>query len=164
MARLFIAVLPTEPVVAQLSAISRADRGIRWVRPDQWHVTLLFVADADPAAIDGLLEGQRFPAATAVYGPATATLGSAVIVPVQGLDSLAAAVHRTTAPVPGADRAAPFRGHLTLGRLRRRRAPPEVLGQLIDVRQEVAEIVLMESRPDGRGHVHFVRSAWAIGS
>ncbi len=164
MARLFIAILPTEPVVAQLSALSRADRRVRWVRPEYWHVTLRFLADADPSSVAGMLDGERLPAATAVYGPATATLGTAVIVPVQGLESLAGAVHRATASVPGADRARPFRGHLTVGRLRQRRAPTDVTGQTIFAQQEVAEIVLLESRPDRHGHVHLVRSVWAVGS
>jgi 2'-5' RNA ligase len=48
MPRLFLAVRPPEDVVAELMSLRRKDqRGVRFVRPEQWHVTLRFLGDAD---------------------------------------------------------------------------------------------------------------------
>ena len=49
MARLFIAVWPPEDVVSELTSLQRKDqRGVRFVPPDNWHITLRFLGDADP--------------------------------------------------------------------------------------------------------------------
>jgi 2'-5' RNA ligase len=44
MARLFIAVWPPDDVAAELSSIHRKDqRGVRFVEPETWHITLRFL-------------------------------------------------------------------------------------------------------------------------
>ena len=47
--RLFVAVWPPEEVVAELTALPRKDgRGVRFVAPENWHVTLRFLGQAIP--------------------------------------------------------------------------------------------------------------------
>jgi 2'-5' RNA ligase len=119
---LFVAVRPPPEVVDEIAALPRPERhGIRWTRPEQWHVTLRFLGDVDGSeAVAGAL-GEGLAGAGAVpvsLGPASARLGRAVlVVPATGLDELAARVLDATRPVvPAADDAFDFRGHLTLAR------------------------------------------------
>ena len=49
MSRLFVAVWPPDEVLEELRALPRKDeRGVRFVHPDSWHITLRFLGDADP--------------------------------------------------------------------------------------------------------------------
>ena len=112
--------------------------GVRWTTPEQWHVTLRFLGSApfDLSAV------REWPAVrpVAVMRPAAERLGRDVLcLPVDGLDSLAAAVD------PAPER--PFRGHLTLARRRSGRLPLGV--GLVDpepVSWEVGEVTLVSSR------------------
>ena len=46
--RLFVAAWPPPEVVASLAALPRPDvAGLRWTRPDQWHVTLRFLGHVE---------------------------------------------------------------------------------------------------------------------
>jgi 2'-5' RNA ligase len=120
--RLFVAVRPPPEVIDVVSALPRPERhGVRWTRPDQWHVTLRFLGDVErsepvAAALAAGLAGA--PVAEVALGPATERLGRAVlVVPAAGLDGLAARVLDATRDgVPVADGAFGFRGHLTLAR------------------------------------------------
>lgn len=121
--RLFVAVWPPADVVSLLGSIDRPHRKeLRWTTPDQWHVTLRFLGEADP---DEVIERLR-PALAGVgprdvvLGPVTRRLGSSILmVPVDGLDDVAAAL-----PFP-ADK--PFTGHLTLARAKKRSSIPAAL-------------------------------------
>lgn len=120
--RLFVAAWPSEEAVEALRSMHRPSGGeIRWVREDQWHVTLEFLGTADP------VESAQRLGRLAVH-PATATMSveahvlarSAVVFSVSGLDDLAVAVRSAL----GGDGVAAreqrqFVGHLTVGRLRR---------------------------------------------
>ena len=118
MARLFVAVWPPDSVVDELAGLAPGRPGLRPVPPHQLHVTLRFLGDADAGVVAARLDGVTFAAATAVLGPAVRRLGpGAVVVPVSGLDALAAAVGDATGDL--GKPAGPFRGHLTLARLRR---------------------------------------------
>lgn len=152
MARLFVAVWPPPSVVEAVAhQVPRPPRpGLRWVPPENWHVTLRFLGRADPdeaaRALDRLVAGP----AEAVVGPAVTTLGRAVVcLPVAGLDRLAAAVVTATAGVgqPPEDRR--FTGHLTLARRKGRAAVPT--GTPFSARFEVDEVALVASdtRPSG---------------
>lgn len=120
--RLFVAVWPPEEVGALLAALPRDRPGLRWTRPEQWHVTLRFLGDVDSAEpVRAALGDVRSPPCQAAFGRVV-RLGSAVGLSVVGLDELAAAVLAATAScVPPEPR--PFRGHLTLARSRRPGAP-----------------------------------------
>lgn len=111
--RLFVAVAPPAEVAA---AIRNA------------HVTLRFLGEVDDSlladvaeALDDGLAGEQ--ARLATIGTEVHRLGgSALVLPVAGLDELAGAVQRAVRRFGGDDR--PFFGHLTLARVRRGRPLP----------------------------------------
>jgi 2'-5' RNA ligase len=148
--RLFVGVVPPGDVVERLAGL-RVDGGLRRVRREQLHVTLLFLGDVDdPGTPVAGLGAAVLPAATAVAGPAVARLGRSVLcVPVAGLDDLAATVVAATGHP--ADR--PFRGHVTLGRARGARGavPRSAAGQPVDLRWPVREVALVRSHPGAGG-------------
>ena len=157
-ARLFIAAWPPASVVEHLDrAIPRPPTaGLRWVPPENWHVTLRFMgrADADEAA--EALAALQADTAEAVVGPAVTTLGRSIVcLPVSGLDLLAAAVVDATAGVGEPPEARRFTGHLTLGR-RKGRSPAVGVGLPFTDRFPVGEVALVQSEtaPTGaRYHV-----------
>ena len=57
MARLFIAVWPPEEVVEHLRSLRRKDqRGVRFIPPENWHVTLRFLGEADEREVAAALD------------------------------------------------------------------------------------------------------------
>ena len=165
MARLFLAVWAPAPVVECLRSLPRPDApGVRWVPPTNWHVTVRFFGDAEPSDVVAGLDGTRLPAATAVVGPAVRRLGpSALVVPVAGLDDLAATVGAATVDVGQAPGPRPFNGHLTLARLRRG-ATCDVTGTPIAAEFDVTEIVLVRSDLSHDGATYEVIGRWATGT
>ena len=123
--RLFVAVWPPDDVLDAVAALDRPDHpAVRWTNRNQWHITLRFLGEVDEPPPDLLEPLARVPAPHVTIGPTTERLsGRVLMIPVHGLDELAAAV---AAPD---DRA--FRGHLTLARARRRGA--KVPASLADV-------------------------------
>jgi 2'-5' RNA ligase len=152
MARLFIAVWPPEDVAADLMSLRRKDqRGARFVRPENWHITLRFLGDADPGAVVDSMRGVELPAATAQLGPAVDVLEERVlVVPVRGVDDLARTVRRRTRLI-GQPPPKRFVGHLTLARVKPRTPMPAALGAMFSADFHVHEIALVQSRlhPDG---------------
>ncbi len=152
MVRLFVAVWPPDEVLEPLRALGRKDRrGVRFVHPDRWHITLRFLGEADPATVGAALDRVTFPAALARLGPAVDVLAErALVVPIAGLDELASAVVTATADLGEPPRKR-FTAHLTLARIHRRATLPDVLGTLVDGAFDVTEIALVRSRlhPDG---------------
>jgi 2'-5' RNA ligase len=159
--RLFVAVRPPSDVIDAIAALPRPERhGIRWSRPDQWHVTLRFLGDVDDGApvadaLSAALVGAG--AAVVTLGPSTDKLGRGVLmIPAHGLDGLAATVldaTRSIVAVP--DDAFAFRGHLTLARCPRR-VPSWAIGVAIDARWTATEVELVSSRLGGGPPVHDV--------
>ena len=151
-ARLFVAAWPPAHLAARLAALVPSDDpGLRPVPVDQLHVTLRFLGRADIDAVLAVLSAAQLPAATAVLGPATVVLGrDAIVLPVSGLDELAAVVSSATGAA--ADRR-PFRGHLTIARVRRRGRISAVATTFSDT-FAVREVGLVQSdlRPDGAVH------------
>ncbi|HJV08482.1 MAG TPA: 2'-5' RNA ligase family protein, partial [Acidimicrobiales bacterium] len=99
MPRLFVAVWPPDDVLDLVAALERPDvAGLRWTRPDQWHVTLRFLGETELAPVVAALGHVDAPPATATLGPAVGRFGHRVLhVPVAGLDSVASAVVAATA-------------------------------------------------------------------
>jgi 2'-5' RNA ligase len=142
--RLFVGVWPPEEVLDVVEGLRREGRA-RWTRREQWHVTLRFLGEAEPAAAIAALATLRASAAGAVLGPTVRRLGRGVVqVPVAGLDDLAAAVTAATAGIGVEPERRPFRGHLTLARVDGK-VPPGVLGQPITARFPVDEVCLVAS-------------------
>ena len=59
--RLFVAVVPPDDVLEAVAALPRPQEpGVRWTRPDTWHVTLRFLGDrVDEATASRALAGLR---------------------------------------------------------------------------------------------------------
>jgi 2'-5' RNA ligase len=121
-ARLFVAVWPPAEVLQQLEALPRAAApGVRWTTREQWHVTLRFLGRADPEAVAAAVRplGAVLVPAKVTLGPRVGRLGRGVLmVPVDGLDVVAAAVIEATAHLGQPPEPRPFLGHLTLARLK----------------------------------------------
>jgi 2'-5' RNA ligase len=150
--RLFVAVWPDAETAARLATLERVERrGVRWVRPEQCHVTLRFLGAADPDRVVDALRSVHHPRVTAVLGPRVGRLGRGVLmVPVAGLDSLAAEVIRCTAELGRPPDPRPFLGHLTLARLKGSPACGLVDAELQGEWPVTSiRLVASETRPDG---------------
>jgi RNA 2',3'-cyclic 3'-phosphodiesterase len=165
MRRLFVAVWPSPEVMAGLMSLPRPpEQGVRWVPPEQWHVTLRFLGDADPDDALAALSGASLPAATAELGPRVSRLGRAVVVvPVAGLDPLADAVRDVTAAVGEPPDPRGFTGHLTLARLRHRGAC-RLTGTAVAERFVAHEVALVASEPSSTGPVYRVLGRFPVGA
>jgi 2'-5' RNA ligase len=159
--RLFVAVWPPEDALEDVRALRRKDgRGVRFVRPDTWHVTLRFLGEADAATVGAALDRVPLPVARARLGPAVDVLAErALVVPVGGLDDLAAAVARATSD-QGEPPRRRFAGHLTVARLSRRATVPTALGTLVGGAFDVTEIALVQSRLHRDGASYETIATW----
>lgn len=149
--RLFVAAWPPAEVVSLLAELPRpAVKGVRWTRPDQWHVTLRFLGNVDDVeSVVAALRAVRAAGATAVMGPAVGRFGHRILhVPVEGLKEVAGAVVAATAGIgePPDDR--PFRGHITLARVadRARVDLRPLAGTALSASWPVDEVALVVSR------------------
>lgn len=156
--RLFVAAWPPADVVTQLAALPRpAVKGVRWTRPDQWHVTLRFLGNVADGEVDGVvavLAAAPMGRSEAVLGPAVGRFGHRILhVPVEGLAGAASVVVEATAPYgePPEDR--PFKGHVTLARVgERARVDLRALaGGPVSATWPVEELTLVASRLDPSG-------------
>jgi 2'-5' RNA ligase len=177
--RLFVALEPTDVVRRRIRAAGdeirrasgRAADEIRWVAPENVHLTLQFLG-AVPEERVASVAGAVAEAARSAPGPLSLEVRGAggfpnarrprvVWLGVDGdlasLRSLAADLGRRLAPLgfPPEDR--PFTAHLTLGRAREGRGNPGIAGALAGAREEEAiawratEVVLFESHLSPKG-------------
>jgi 2'-5' RNA ligase len=151
-ARLFVGVRPPDHVLDELAALPRAaEPGVRYTTRDQWHITLRFLGQAEVGDAAAALERLDSPSAEARLGPQVSRLGrDVVVVPVGGLEQLAADVAAVTAAVGDPPDPRPFAGHLTLARLRRRGAC-RIAGAPLSTSFAVEEVELVRSRLDPAG-------------
>ena len=189
--RLFVALEPPDPVRRRLAALEdelrrgagRAGEDIRWVRPENVHLTLQFlgaVPDERVAAVEEALRtaaaGAR-PLALAVRGAGGFPNARRPRVLWAGLDGDLAALAALVAAVgarlaklgfPPEDR--PFSPHLTLGRARESRGAPGLAGALAGVAQtepapwRATELVLFESHLSPRGPRYEAIARVALGA
>jgi 2'-5' RNA ligase len=133
-------------------------KDVRWVRSDGLHVTLRFLGDVDRADVDRLAArvGDEIASLAAFEtrlrgvelfpSERKPRVVAAVLVPSEPLHALvrridAAVVAHGLAAEPGA-----FRGHITLGRFRRRPRRPVLLGStLADMPARAEHVVLYRS-------------------
>ncbi len=165
-ARLFLAVWPPVEVVEELMTLRRKDRrGIRFVPPDSWHVTLRFFGDAVIEDIEDALDDVELPAAVARLGPAVDVLGERVlVVPVVGLEELAATVTAATRNIGEPPPRRSFHGHLTIARIKRDARMPPALGAMVDGTFDVDELTLVRSRLDPDGARYDTVATWPVPS
>ena len=149
MPRLFVAVWPPDGVLRELAAMPRpAADSVRWTKPGRLHITLRFLGQCDEAAVQDALAAANLPVARATLGPQVRRLGRGILmVPVRGLDDLAATVEAAIAPLglPPPDH--PFTGHLTVARFKRK--PPPGYRPALEAPFAVEEIALVRTEPSG---------------
>lgn len=163
MSRVFVSVRPPPSVRAVLEGLPRPEvPALRWVPPEQWHVTLRFLGRAEPAEVLAALSSAALPQVDAQLGPRAMRLGRGVLVlPVSGLDDLAVAVRAATAGIGDPPDFAEFAGHLTLARFRggstdRRAGVGDAIGLACTARFPVVEVEVVSSVTAATGAVHEV--------
>ncbi len=161
MNRLFVAVRPPTPVIEALAELPvRSIDGMRLVPPSQLHVTLKFLGDAEPTEVIDAMEGFDPAGAVARLGPRVTRLGrDALVVPVTGLDDLAREVAALTLGLGDQPEGRPFRGHITMARLRRRTEPPRHWDP-VEMEFPVEEVELISSTLTESGAVHRTAARW----
>lgn len=163
MARLFVALWPPDDVAEELRTLARKDqRGVRFVRPENWHITLRFLGESHPDAVSDALDGAPFLATRARLGPAVDVLAErALVVPVAGVDELAATVTERTRHIGEPPRQR-FSAHLTVARVKRSVPMPRTLGSLVSAEFAVEEIALVQSRLHPDGARYETLRTWAV--
>ncbi|MGB3737151.1 MAG: RNA 2',3'-cyclic phosphodiesterase [Ilumatobacter sp.] len=153
MSRLFVCLWPPEEVVSVLEELHRKDQvGARFVRPENWHLTLRFLGNADPNDVAAALNRASFDATTVGLGPAVDVgNGPVLFVPATGAEALASSVEVATRRLGDEPIRPRFLGHITLARMKKRANMPRVLGELVNASWAPTEVSLVESnlRPDG---------------
>jgi 2'-5' RNA ligase len=79
--RMFVALVPPEPALEDLAAFleprQEAEPGFRWTTPEQWHVTLAFMAEVAEPHLDDLQARLERAAARRTAFPVTVAGGGA---------------------------------------------------------------------------------------
>jgi 2'-5' RNA ligase len=178
--RLFVAVWPDDETRRRLSGLELElgrSRGLRFVGPERWHVTLCFLGEVANDAL-GPLGDALVVGAAAIRGPLRCRLGPGtdwftgvrvLHLPAAGLDGLATAVRSATQPVVGepAEPEPAFNGHLTLARAKGRRLGVAALGEMANIPFEAdfpvtaVDLVSSQASPDGHRYTTVVRAPLA---
>lgn len=162
MARLFLALLPSAAELAPVAQLERArEHGVRWVDPEQWHVTLRFLGDCEVRDVAAALDGVALPHVTARLGPTVTLLGPRVlVVPVSGVDPLHHVVTAATRTVGRPPDPRPHRAHLTLARLDGG-VRPALLGHRVSGSFDGSTVHLVASLLGEGGATHEVVRSWS---
>ncbi|HET8540813.1 MAG TPA: RNA 2',3'-cyclic phosphodiesterase [Anaeromyxobacter sp.] len=176
--RLFVALDPPEPVRRRLAALAvdlRRSAGrhadeVRWVPPENVHLTLQFLGAVPEERVGGIEAAIRSVSASA--RPLSLELRGAGGFPnarrprvvwagvageIDALAALATELGRHLAPLGFAPEERPFSAHLTLGRARDGRGAPGLAGALAHAAEaggtpwRAAEVVLFESHLSPKG-------------
>ena len=165
MSRLFVCLRPPGHVRETLEGLHLKDQvGARFVPPENWHVTLRFVGEADPNDVAAALDDARFAATVVRLGPAVDLGGERTLfVPATGADELAATVVHATRDLGDQPIRQRFLGHVTIARLKKRSNMPRVLSELIDVSWAPDEVALVESSLHPEGARYDTLATWPVG-
>lgn len=166
MHRLFVCLWPPDEVRSVLESLHRKDQvGVRFVPPENWHVTLRFIGDADPHAVAAALDGAKFSPTTVRLGPAVDVgSGRTLFVAATGADDLATEVVRTTGHLGDQPIRRRFLGHVTIARLKKRANMPRALGTRVEAAWRPAYVALVASRLHPDGARYETLDSWPIGS
>ena len=164
MARLFLAVWPPAEIIEQLRLVRRKDqRGVRFIRPDNWHVTLRFLGDVEPDDVVECVRHAELPPATGRVGPSIDVLGShSIVAPVAGLERLADALEKATRELGRPLDHPDFFGHITLAKVKRGAIVRHVVGELVHGEFDVEEVALVESRLRPEGSIYETLATWPV--
>lgn len=183
--RLFVAIVPPEPVLAELAVTMAPFQArspeLRWTRPDAWHLTLAFLGEVSERLLPDLQArlgraakrhpSQRLAVAGAGAFPAVkratvlwAGLHADRLALRRLAESVAAGARRAGAPPPDEGRS--YRAHLTLARARQ----PTDLSALVGAMAELsgtpwtaADISLVRSEPvAGQAHRYEAVASWPL--
>jgi 2'-5' RNA ligase len=177
---LFVAIDPPAEALAALDAeLGRAravaPHGLRWTRPEQWHLTLAFlgeVADTDVPVLTDALAGVVGDAPMALRLAGGGCFGDRVLWvglagDVHALRTLAESIPPAVRDLGVAPEDQPFRPHLTLARAGRERADlrpaAAELAQIVGPLWDVDAVRLVRSRlgaGPGGSAVHEPIAAW----
>lgn len=140
-------------------------RGVRFVPPSNWHVTLRFLGEADVDEVVDALNSVTLPSATATLAPGVDVLsGRALAVDVDGLEELAAAVTECTAALGDPPPKRAFRAHLTIARLKGTPRLPRAMGASVSGTFDVGSVALVRSRLEPDGARYETLEEWPTGS
>ena len=162
MTRLFVAIWPPPDVLDRLSDLERPrDQGVKWMPAENLHVTLRFLGDADIDEVSDALDQLELPRADARIGPAIDVRAErSLMLPVAGVDDLAAIVGSATRGLGTERERRQFVGHLTMARLARGARPTRSVGRLFDASFAVDEVVLVASTLTDAGAVYDTVATW----
>lgn len=180
--RLFVALRPPraarDELASAIAALLEATPELRWIRPENWHLTLAFLGAVEQPTADRLLESLERVAVR--YGPLQLSLAGAgrfgqqvlwagIAGDREPLGRLADSV-RAGARCAGIEaEARPYRGHLTLARGAPGvdlRTPVARLRGFTGSPWTAAELHLVESRlgaGPGRTAMHVTYARWPLG-
>lgn len=182
--RLFVAIDLTDAARARIAAEQRrleraAAASLRWVRQDQLHLTLAFVADLAPSRAEELAGGIRRGFAVPAFDLCFSGLGvlpdvrhpRVLYLHVSGGSEAVVALQQAVAERLAEHEVGlegrPFRPHLTLARWRDSRSGDArgVLdaGATVVVRHRVTEVRLYESRISANGATHLRLATGPVG-
>jgi 2'-5' RNA ligase len=168
--RIFIALELSGEIKAALARMRGDISGARWVPAEQIHLTLAFLGEVDQATMELLIEKLariRLPRLELAFSgpgcfpnrhrPRVLWIG---VMPVPGLDDLAAAIHEAVLAcgIPQDER--PFSAHITLARLKLPAASGGTDAFLDQRRKQnlprlsVGEFTLFQSRLTAQGALH----------
>lgn len=185
--RVFFAIDLPAPVKATLAAYlatlkkQSKSHAIRWSRPENLHITLQFLAEVPPAAIDGMVARVSEALAEAAsevcfnfgrlhvfpdpYRPRVIVMD---VLPQVGLAALSKRVGEGIQATGMAIEDRPFRAHLTLGRIKQpqgmslsflNEVPLPSVGE-----QRVGEVVLFQSEPEPQGSKYTPLARLSLGN
>lgn len=131
--RMFVAVVPPEPVVEELADFLEPREGMPWIAAEQWHLTLAFMESVPEHRVDDLAEGladrlgrhdafaARLVGAGCFPTPERASVLWLGVDPAAGerLAALSTNARNVAASVGAPPDGRAFVPHLTLARLRR---------------------------------------------
>ncbi len=177
--RAFVAVVPPPEVRrAALDAARRAipDDRVRWVRPDNFHLTLKFLGDVPEGRLEGVVAALRRPCANRApfdavlsgFGAFPSARHARVVWVGVGAGSeetraLAADVDAALGPLGFGREARPYVPHATLGRVRGRpvslRLPPVIPGE---PGFRVGRVELVKSTLTAEGSVYETLEAFTL--
>lgn len=182
--RAFVALSLADPLVELLSNcaddIRAGDRNreIRWVSPGNYHLTLEFLGDVERntlaligAALERALDGFSLPQQRideVSYFPFVARprVVAALLRPNDALSELRARVLKAARAAGLAVRKRRFQPHITLGRVRAKRAPRLQIQPLsLGIETQLCTVTLFESRlsPEGASYTPLYENELPIG-